>query len=355
MANKKIIGITYTKDPFSAKVGMDIIRWFSLSRALAKRNYEVDMITVDGKDEKEIGRNLRIVPIKNARWQDYVAVKSCYQKTINFIPEHRLIISRLARVVDPDETARDKKDAEDLFRWQNMTYENANIILVNDEINRQRLLGIYKRKKDVFLLPTGCPSDFEISPTSPFKKDKPIAVFLGSISNEKIIESLNQIGFFLKKSGWILLVGGVNKTKYYCDEEKELDKRYCSYVGPLTYEESLSYMHYADVGLSVAPGPHIFENEISKIYYYLRVGLPTVSEERIPNNDLIETTKFGRIFPYSDYRRAAKLVLKVGSSNRKRDLSDSVIKYMLENHSWDVRAKYLDELITGYRKNNSTV
>ena len=348
MTTQKRLGIVYTKDPATAKVGMDIIRWFSLSKALLKRDYQVDMITVNGTSIKEIENGLRIIPIKDARWQDYTAVKSCYQSTIDFIPEHKFIISRLARVINPDQTDRDKKNIEELFCKQKIISNRAKVILVNDEINRQRWLKLYKEKKDVFLLPTGCPDHFEISSVCPFKKDKPIAIFLGSLSNEKIINSLNEIGYFLNKSGWLLLIGGENKTKYYCDKEQKLDEKYCTYLGALTYEESFSYMHYSDVGIAIAPSPYIFENETSKIYYYLRVGLPTVSEDRIPNNNLIEYTKFGSVFPYSNNKIAAEMITKTGSSKTKSNLADSTIKYMLENHSWDVRAKYLDEVIVSH-------
>ena len=49
-------------------------------------------------------------------------------------------------------------------------------------------------------------------------------------------------------------------------------------------------------------------NESSKIYYYLRTGLPAVSEAPIPNNHLIEETNLGFIADYAENQVMAEMI-----------------------------------------------
>jgi len=55
-------------------------------------------------------------------------------------------------------------------------------------------------------------------------------------------------------------------------------------MGAVSYERSWDYLHHADVGVLVAAGPFMHNNESTKIYHYLRVGLPVVSEAGFPND-----------------------------------------------------------------------
>jgi glycosyltransferase involved in cell wall biosynthesis len=98
------------------------------------------------------------------------------------------------------------------------------------------------------------------------------------------------------------------------------------------------YIRHADVGLALATGPHPFDNDVSKIFNYLRGGLPVLSEEPIVNNELIRQTGYGSTFTYGDVDdlvlRATELLDHPPVQKR-----EWVMDFMAEEHSWDTRVE----------------
>ncbi len=84
----------------------------------------------------------------------------------------------------------------------------------------------------------------------------------------------------------------------------------------------------------IAQGP-IQENESSKIYYYLRTGLPVVCERGVPNAWLIEQTGLGAMVDYDNVEDFARTVVHVA---REMPKDEQVAEYMAREHSWDARA-----------------
>ena len=62
---------------------------------------------------------------------------------------------------------------------------------------------------------------------------------------------------------------------------------------PCGYEDAWNYLHFADVGIVVAAAAFLHNNESTKIYHYLRVGLPVVSEAGFPNDHVIGEARLG--------------------------------------------------------------
>ena len=107
------------------------------------------------------------------------------------------------------------------------------------------------------------------------------------------------------------------------------------HVGTRPVDESWDWQRFARVGIVLAQGP-VQDNESSKIYYYLRTGLPTICENSVPNKSLVEETGCGTIVPYGDIEAMADAASDtLSNSERDRDVAD----YMVRNHSWDVRAQ----------------
>jgi glycosyltransferase involved in cell wall biosynthesis len=90
----------------------------------------------------------------------------------------------------------------------------------------------------------------------------------------------------------------------------------------------------------LAEGP-VDNNEKGRIYYYLRMGLPTVCERPVENHSLIDKTGHGIVVDYGDVEAMADAAARlVARPPRNPGLAD----FMVTNHSWDVRAVAYDSL-----------
>jgi hypothetical protein len=92
----------------------------------------------------------------------------------------------------------------------------------------------------------------------------------------------------------------------------------------------------------LAQGP-VQDNESSKIYYYLRTGMPVICEESVPNIAIIQETGRGTIVPYGDIEAMADAA---ASQVRARHDVERVAQYMIANHSWDARARIYDPVLS---------
>ena len=121
----------------------------------------------------------------------------------------------------------------------------------------------------------------------------------------------------------------------------QLDTEAVTCIGPVDSRRIWDYQYFADVGIVLAQG-HVQHNESSKIYYYLRTGLPVVSEAPVPNNQVIQEANLGFIAEYADNRMMAEMV--EAAIFRAWD-RNSAVNYMLKNHTWDQRSQVYDRLI----------
>ena len=86
-------------------------------------------------------------------------------------------------------------------------------------------------------------------------------------------------------------------------DASRLDARFVTNLGSCLYEESWNYLQHAAVGVVVSAGPFMHNNESTKIYHYLRVGLPVVSEEGFPNDYVVRESGLGSVVPSDDMDR----------------------------------------------------
>ena len=116
-----------------------------------------------------------------------------------------------------------------------------------------------------------------------------------------------------------------------------------TYLGAVENERVWDYNYIAHVGVVLAQG-EVQHNESSKIYYYLRSGLPVVSESSVPNNFLIRESGLGLIADYGDDRMMAELIETAIHAQWPRKEATA---YMLENHTWEKRAQVYADIIHG--------
>lgn len=87
------------------------------------------------------------------------------------------------------------------------------------------------------------------------------------------------------------------------------------------------------------------DNESSKIYYYLRTGMPVICEEPVPNISLIEETGCGAVVPYDDVEAMSAAAAEMVSAKRDVKL---IAQHMIAQHSWDARAALYDQVLGGH-------
>ena len=124
--------------------------------------------------------------------------------------------------------------------------------------------------------------------------------------------------------------------------------------GELPEEKVWNFIDHAKIGLALATGSYAFDNDMSKIYSYLRGGLPVLSEEFILNNDLIEKTGLGKIFRFNDIEdliaKALSLLKEPPSLAKKR----SAMHLMFTEHSWEQRVDTYLRLFNELQATNTT-
>jgi hypothetical protein len=125
-------------------------------------------------------------------------------------------------------------------------------------------------------------------------------------------------------------------------DASRLDQRYVTYLGWVPYHRTWDYLHYADVGVVVSGGPFMHNNESSKIYHYLRVGLPVVTESGFPNEHVVRDSRCGIVVESGDMTALAEAVLVATQARWDKQFA---IRYILENHTWTHRAAIYDRLI----------
>jgi hypothetical protein len=127
-------------------------------------------------------------------------------------------------------------------------------------------------------------------------------------------------------------------------DHSRLDPRVVSAHGPVPYERSWDYLRFAGVGVVLAFGPHTNHNESTKIYHYLRVGVPTVCEGGFPNQGLVEDACLGVVTQNGDMAAMAEAVAHCIDATWDRE---AAVRFVLEHHTWDARARIYDPLIRG--------
>lgn len=346
----KIISV-YRAEGFDT-LDMSGIRWLKISQALARAGHQVDM-AIRGQDiSLPPHPNLRRVELESVNWHAYDVVKTVFHRGFQVLEKyggaaHPFIISKLGSVVG----ARDMpgiyfygRTRRELYETQTRIARASKYVTILTPQASDLWSECFGRRDNLLLVPGGV--DAEIPPPShdPFPDSTlPRVLFAGNVYNRVsqdtahrvLISKLNALGKILTARGVRLYVLGVGDVS-------NLDKKYVTYLGAVPYAASWDYMYFANVGIVVSAGKFMHNNESSKIYHYLRAGLPVVSESGFPNDDVVRRAELGYVVASGDMRLLAEEVER--ALYRSWDRSHAV-QYILDHHTWDVRVQVYNRLL----------
>jgi glycosyltransferase involved in cell wall biosynthesis len=339
-------------------VEMGIIRWLRISEAIAARGHQVDLAVgrVPWRSRRVApGTSLvRMVPLMGLRWGRYDAVKTLFHRGYETLcryggGDHPWVIAKLGSVVAPEDRPGIYfygRQREQLFRTQERIAVSARHVTVLTDAAGTLFRKAHGRGEDLLLVPGA--AETHIPPVGPDpypNDDSPRVVFLGSFYSEgphsqpeahrTLTKKLNRLGRALAQRGVAFYVVGPGQAS-------SLDADVVRHIGPVPYGTSWDYMHHADVGVVVTHGDFMHNNESTKIYYYLRTGLPVVSELGFPNDHVLAESGLGRGVPPGEIDSMAERVMDAIDAPGDRECA---IDYILNNHTWDQRAATYDAVL----------
>jgi hypothetical protein len=196
----------------------------------------------------------------------------------------------------------------------------------------------------VLLVPGAVDRDIPPPAGDPYPRDGKLrCVFAGTIysqnsqpeANRTLVDKLNVLGKQLSAGGARLYMFGVGDVR-------RLDRTHVTYLSWMPYHRTWDYFYYADVGVVVSAGRFMHNNESSKIYHYLRAGLPVVSEQGFPNDHVVRESRCGIVVQSGDMRALADAILTAGRATWDKAYC---IQYILDHHTWDKRVAVYDRLL----------
>ena len=347
------IATVYKRDLFPnfAPAKMSTIRWLRMSEGLAALGHRVDMIMNGNGLGHTTKPNLRTVPFADVDWNRYDVVKTLFHSGFESLYEegggnHPFIISKLGSVVgNHDDTAGVyffNHEREHLYRIQELIRERSRYVTLLTKPSRRLWEDMFGSTDNLLHVPTGVDREVPAVNDNPYKQFcEPIVVYAGNLYGESQPEMnvvwqdrLNRLGSLLRERGIRLCFIGTGRVD-------RLDRTAVTVMREVDNREFWDYQRFANVGLVLAQGP-TQHNESSKLYYYLRSGLPVVSEEPVPNNFLIHTTGMGHV---ADYGHDRLIVDMVESAIYREWPRREGIEYVVKNHSWDRRVETYAEVI----------
>ena len=331
---------------------MSQIRPFRIGEALARRGHRVDLVLDRFPGPRELAPRLREIPLALARWDDYDVVKTHYVGGFDTLLAaggggHPCIVSRLVNVVgadgDPGLNVFGRM-RDEFLATQLRVAEHARVVVVTSEGNRRAWRARHGDDRPLWTIPTGVDRDLPPSGPSPYAAlglDAPIALFAGNLRthgqqpevNARWQDRLNRLGRALRRRGIRLVAMGSGASEL-------LDPAAVVHVGPVANGESWDWLRHAQVGVALAEGP-ADNNEKGRIYYHLRVELPTVCERPVENHTLIEKTGHGAVVDHDDVEAMAEAASGLVA---RPPATPGLADFMVAHHSWDVRTAAYDAL-----------
>lgn len=341
---------------------MSGIRWQKISEALARLGHEVDIATNESRWEQDrtpvpMAERLRRVPLRGIEWGSYDVVKTLFHLGLQTLidsggRDHPFIISKLGSVVGPEDMPGiyfygDVRRR--LYRLQTEVHRTSRFVTLLSPAAIELWRAIHGAREGMLLVPGAV--DREIPPPGPNPYPEGRAcIFSGNIyypdsqpeANRELVRKLNDLGRALEGSNVRLYFQGAGDTS-------ALSTRYVTNLRSCSYADSWNYLQHASVGVVVSAGPFMHNNESSKIYHYLRAGLPVVSEAGFPNDSVVRESGLGFVVPGEDMSRMAARVLE--ACDREWDRARAV-RYILDHHTWDCRAQAYQAAGIGVRTEN---
>ncbi|MGE3171750.1 MAG: glycosyltransferase [Planctomycetota bacterium] len=339
----KRIALVYSTNPTRGIQGMDMIRWVAMGHRFRWLGHKVRLVTDRRRGEERLDR-LHLSSAQRAEWDKFDAVKVCYQASIDLVEPHPNLIARMCRVVDEKLPERDDHRRAETLRQQQRIADLAAIVAFNDEENAARWRQRYGTRQQILIVPTGCPEKIPEDGANPYPDGKRIVLFSGSLTSHRFPGTLNELARRLAREAPDVQVHflGKDSLQHYAGVSEPLDPRLVHVHPSVPEADTWRYVLHAHCGIALAPSEHAFESELSKIYYYLRGGLPVVTESPVPNKTVIDECAHGAVAAYDDMD---DLVDKTRSALHLEPRSPAVMNYMAEHHSWSQRAKVYDDAL----------
>jgi glycosyltransferase involved in cell wall biosynthesis len=337
-------------------VDMSYIRWLKMSEALAEAGHEVDIATNEPgwlwRSSLVMRSRCRRVPLGRVRWHRYDVVKTLFGKGFETLEEyggggHPFVIAKLGSVVGPADMPGIYffgAQRERMFAVQRRIHSHSRYVTVVSEPARTLWHQCFGPGDNVLVVPGA--TDDEIPPKGPDpfpRGGERRCLFAGNVytprsqpeANRALIDKLNALGGALARRGMRLYLLGVG-------EVGRLDRDAVTYLGSVPYGRSWDYLRHADVGVVVSAGAFMHNNESSKIYHYLRVGLPVVSEAGFPNDQVVTESGCGLVVAAGDMPAMAEAIEQAAVRPWDRDRA---VRSIREHHTWRERAKVYDQLL----------
>jgi glycosyltransferase involved in cell wall biosynthesis len=348
------IATVYTRRPVgpSEIYAMDRLRWLRISEGLADLGFSVDMIVEASQNLGSPRPTLRSLSPSRVDWSVYHVVKTLYPLGFRTLretggEEHPFILSRVGGVVGPTDSTPGVyffgEERQTLWEAHLMIRERARYVTMITDASRALWQAQHGFHPPVIMVPTGVDREIPSPGRDPFAAS-PLrtAVYIGNLyprdsqreMNLQWQERLNRLGARLLARGIRLYFVGPGLTD-------RLDGRTVTTIGPIPHKLVWDYQYFADVGIVLARGA-VQIDDASKLYYYLRAGLPVVSEAPVPNNHLITESGLGYIAPYND---DVAMVEMIDDAARRSWDRRGAQGYILAHHTWEHRARVYERML----------
>jgi len=338
---------------------MSDIRWQKISEALARQGHDVDIATNEPRWANDrtpviMAERLRRVPLLRIRWSNYDVVKTLFHLGFETLVRngggrHPFIISKLGSVVGPADAPGIYFYGDirrGLYETQKQIHRTSRFVTLLSQPAIDLWAEVHGRRSGMLLVPGAADADIPPLGRNPYVAaniaDK-ICIFSGNVyeadsqpeANRTLVRKLNELGRALAGSGVRLCFQGVGDLG-------AIDERYVTNLGSCSYPETWRYLQHANVGVVVSAGPFMHNNESTKIYHYLRAGLPVVSEQGFPNERVLKASGIGTIVAGEDMTQMAERIVEAAETRWDRA---SAMQYILDHHTWDHRARVYEHVI----------
>jgi hypothetical protein len=344
------IACVHTKRRLAGSVvgSMDLIRFLRMSEALARRGHEVHLVVNGAPAGLPLGHGVREVSAAHVRWDEYDVVKASLHGGFAALADwggedHPFILTSLGSVVGSTETAGvyfygDVRDS--LWRIQQRVAVKSRVVSLMTKRSADLWRRMHGATETLLEVPCGIDAEVPAPSENPYAArgiTQPVALFAGNVYDRTYQpevnlfwqERLNRLGRALRRLDVRLVAMGPGETD-------RLDPDVVTHVSVIDFRECWNWQWHARAGVVLAQGP-VQDNESSKIYYYLRTGLPVACEAPVPNAWLVSQTGHGAIVDY-DEGDVTVLAEAINALVRRPPETDGLVSHMIAEHSWDARA-----------------